>query len=229
MEISDPTANTITFIMPAEGVNITANYEVDTTNAADLVANQLNPYINGYTDGTIMPDGDITRAEVVDMLFNLYGDDVEVDTTNLSQFSDVTQDEWYSDALSFGIEYELISGYPDGTFKPNSTITRQELAYILDKFVQQDTTRISTPLTDISDAWAKDSIENMYSLGYITGYGDNTFQPNGTASRAEVVTMMNNVAERPPTWNEEESYPDLSSSHWAYKYMMNAANGSKVD
>lgn len=215
--------------MPNKNVGLHAVYEQNGKNAGGLEGNMVDPYIDGYPDGTIQPGKDITRAETVKIIYNLYGGEVTPDTSVLTKFSDVSSNMWYSEAIAFAVEYNLVSGYPDGTFHPNQTISRDELSAMLDKLVKDDVPNPTTPFSDINNSWAKESIERLYTVGVISGYEDNTFRPNETASREDVVTLTNRLLGRPLTWNETNMYPDLPESRWSYGNMMNAANGSKVD
>lgn len=240
VEIASPTEETANIVMPANDVLLVANYSKD---PSDLTGNMVDPYINGYPDKTMHPNGEITRAEVVKIMYNLYGDGyapgsdpinsqgpgVNPDMSMLDTFSDVNKDTWYSEALAFCLDYGVVSGYPDGTFRPNENITRAELAQILGNFIPTDVEGEDVPFTDVTNSWAIESIEKLYAVGVISGYEDNTFHPTSFASRAEVVTMTNTLLGRPETFENKYTYTDLLPTHWAYKNMMNAANGSKLE
>lgn len=92
-------------------------------------------YLLGYEDGTVRPNGSISRAEVATVLFRLLKDDVR--TQNLTKdnaYSDVPDTAWYSTAVSTLSKMGVISGYPDGTFRPNAPITRAEFAAMIARF-----------------------------------------------------------------------------------------------
>ncbi len=184
------------------------------------------PYIHGYPDKTMRPDSDITRVEFVAIVYNLLGEEEETSLSALNKFSDVSSNAWYSQALAFCTAHNYVTGYEDGTFRPNSPITRAELAAVIARFVKDNPTK--TPFTDIENSWAKSSIEKLYSKGYIVGTSKTTFTPNNNASRAAVVTVVNRLIKRPPDWKKVNTYTDLTPKHWAYDNMMNAANGGSV-
>ncbi len=186
----------------------------------------FKPYIYGYPDDTIGPNRNITRSEFIAIIYNLLGEEKESDLTCLKKFSDVSTNAWYSQALAFSIENGYINGYEDGTFRPNGEMTRAELAAVISRLYPDDNTPIvKTPFTDILDSWAKSSIEELYSKGVIVGSSKTTFTPRANATRAEVVTLVNRLIERPTDWKDNKHYPDLTPEHWAYNDMMNAANG----
>ena len=96
----------------------------------DLILNTTdhNAYIVGYPDGTVKPDGRITRAEVATILYRLMKDQVKArfDSKPTVKFSDVSSGDWYYDAVQMCAKAGIVSGYPDGSFKPNQAVTRAE-------------------------------------------------------------------------------------------------------
>ncbi|MFV0519302.1 MAG: S-layer homology domain-containing protein [Lachnospirales bacterium] len=192
-----------------------------------ILERRLVPYIQGYDDLTVQPDGDITRAEVVQIIYNLYGRRSVIDESYLENFSDVTENEWYSDALAYAYKNNVINGYEDGTFRPNEPITRAEVAVIIAKFSNKNigsTTKVA--FSDIDTEWARESIEKLVSNGIINGFPDGTFRPNERATRGQLVTLVNNLLDRSEDYNTYVTYPDLNKDHWAYDDIMNASNGS---
>ncbi len=187
------------------------------------------PYIHGYPDKTMRPNSNITRAEFVAIVYNLLGEEEKSDLSSINKFSDIAHNSRYSQALAFCIERKYVTGYENGTFRPNNSITRAELAAIIARIVKDDSTvLVATPFTDIENSWAKNSIIELYSKSFIVGTSKTTFNPNSNSSRAEVVTVVNRLIKRPTNWRKINTYPDLLPSHWAYDNMMNAANGGSV-
>ncbi|MFV0396264.1 MAG: S-layer homology domain-containing protein, partial [Coprobacillaceae bacterium] len=183
-------------------------------------------YITGYPDNTVRPNDSLKRQEVVQIIYNLYGDPNEnIDTTILNKFSDVDKNSWYAQALAFCVNTDVISGYTDGTFKPNSDITREELSVILAKFITTEDVNSKMNFTDIGESWSTASIEKLYGAGIITGYPDGTFKPKNPTTRAEFVSLINRLIQRPITFTENITFTDLPKTHWAYNDLMNAANG----
>lgn len=150
--------------------------------------------VNGYPDGTFKPNSTVTRAEFTLMLMNAIkpkGEGTEF------RFSDVQEiGTWAQTAVAQSVAVGIVTGYSDGTFRPNANITRAELAVMIARAVgatSKQTT--STGFVDDSEipAWAKSAISSMKELGIISGRGDNSFAPQATATRAEAITLVMNL------------------------------------
>jgi hypothetical protein len=196
---------------------------------ADVGAEHL-AYINGYPDGSFLPDGAITRAEAVVMLSRLMTA-ASADTTALPAFSDVEIGEWYAEAVEYMRGFDIITGYPDGSFRPNAAITRAEFAAVAVRFGGADAFGVGANFPDIpDDHWAVGSIAAAASRGWVTGYPDGSFLPDSPITRAEAVTIINRISERVcdrefvDTSDEITSFTDLTAEHWAYYGIMEAAN-----
>ncbi len=183
-----------------------------------------DPYIHGYPDSEVKPNNPITRGEVMAVIYNLFGEDQPVDMSVLDKYSDVDQTKWYSTAIAYCVQNNIIGGYSDGTIRPNENITRAEISAIIAKFYETENLA-ETPLTDIENSWAKNAITTLYNNGVLSGYEDGTFKPNRTATRAEFVSLVNRLTQRPEGYLTDKTYPDLKPEHWAYNDMMNASNG----
>ena len=95
-------------------------------------------YIAGYEDGTVRPDGNITRAEVATIFFRLMTDEYrETCWSTSSGFTDVTAANWYNNAISTTANAGWVSGYPDGTFRPNAYITRAEAVTLINRMLDR--------------------------------------------------------------------------------------------
>ena len=186
-------------------------------------------YLAGYEDGTVRPNQSISRAEVATVLFRLLKDDVR--TQNLTKdnaYSDVSDTAWYSAAVSTLSKMGVISGYPDGTFRPNAPITRAEFAAMIARF-DETAKAVDTPFTDISGHWAENAIGKAYGSGWIGGYEDNTFRPAVNLTRAETATLLNRVLHRLPEMESDLLanqivWPDDPESFWGYLAMQEATN-----
>ena len=154
------------------------------------VKQHINGYVKGYEDGSFRPNNHVSRAELTQMLANI----IEERGNNDVNCADI-DGKWYTDAVEKILSLGIISGYPDGTFRPNEKITRQELVVAL--FNMLDISGIvieaDSGLTDISDVYGKEAIEYLYSMGIINGYPDGTFRPNAPVSRAEAIAMINRL------------------------------------
>ncbi|WP_058300607.1 S-layer homology domain-containing protein [Gorillibacterium timonense] len=108
-------------------------------------------------------------------------------------FADI-QGHWAEETIDTFNKLQIIKGYPDGTYRPNSLITRAEFAVILNRvFNIQAGSNASVVLKDIGDNWAKEAIENLVAARVIKGYEDGTFKPDQTITREEMVIMLSRV------------------------------------
>ena len=188
------------------------------------------PYISGYPDGTFKPDGEITRAEIMQMLYNMVGDKAVADLSVLAKFSDMENPHWADTAIAWAVTKGFIGGYPDGRLAPDDFITRAELAAVLNRVAQRENLfgelgMAQVTLTDIEGHWAYDDIMALAGKGIILGYPDNTFRPDNAVTRAETVTMFSRLFNRSDGFKTDKTFSDVTADHWAYKYIMNAANG----
>lgn len=191
-------------------------------------------YLLGYEDGTVRPNGSISRAEVATVLFRLLKDDVR--TQNLTKdnaYSDVPDTAWYSTAVSTLSKMGVISGYPDGTFRPNAPITRAEFAAMIARF-DETAKSADTPFTDISGHWAENAIGKAYGNGWVEGSSKTVFSPESNLTRAETATLLNRVLHRLP---EKESdllanqiaWPDNPETFWGYLTIQEATNSHEYE
>ena len=187
-------------------------------------------YIVGYPDGTVQPNGQITRAEATTIFFRLLTDDVrDENLTKTNRYSDVAATSWYNTAVSTLSSMGIITGYPDGTFRPNAAITRAEFAAIAARF-DHDGDKTAAKFSDIANHWAKDEISIAYNNGWITGYPDGTFGPQRDITRAETMTLVNRVLNRQPE-TEDDLLPNMTvwtdnanPKAWYYLAVQEATN-----
>ncbi len=191
-------------------------------------------YLLGYEDGTVRPNGSISRAEVATVLFRLLKDDVR--TQNLTKdnaYSDVSDTAWYAAAVSTLSKMGVISGYPDGTFRPNAPITRAEFAAMIARF-DETAKSADTPFTDISGHWAENAIGKAYGNGWVEGSSKTVFCPESNLTRAETATLLNRVLHRLP---EKKSdllanqivWPDNPETFWGYLAIQEATNSHEYE
>ena len=187
-------------------------------------------YVMGYPDGTVRPMGNITRAEVATIFFRLLTDDSRAQfwaTTNA--YSDVKSGDWFNNAVSTLSNAGIISGYPDGTFRPNAPITRAEMAKVVALFAKLD--KSENLFNDIAGHWAEAYIRLAAGNGWIAGYPDGSFKPQQNITRAETMTMINRVLDRVPSveshllpYNVMLTFPDCQSGQWYYIAVQEATN-----
>ena len=195
---------------------------------------QLNDhasYIAGYPDGTVKPNGKVTRAETSTIIWRLMTD-AERDEilTAENDFSDVTEDLWYNKAVSSMVKGGFIKGYPDGTFRGDNQITRAEFVTIMSRIM--GVTTGASDFSDVDGHWAADAIGAAAEQGWVNGYEDGTFRPDNPMTRAEVMAVMNRIKERGV--NEKSKLGDSSkvktfsdnadTSAWYYYEIVEATN-----
>ena len=118
--------------------------------AACLNTKDHYSYLIGYSDGTVRPNGRITRAEVATIFFRLLTDDArQRNWSSENNFSDVSADKWYNNAVSTLCHMGVLGGYSDGTFRPNAPITRAEFAKIAVSFAQANGSAVYSYFTDV--------------------------------------------------------------------------------
>lgn len=199
--------------------------------AAELNRTDHFAFLVGYTDGTFGPERNMTRAEVTTMFARLLTEQIEADKTYSNTFSDVPKGYWAANYIGYMQQFGIITGYSDGSFRPNAPVTRAEFAAIASRF--EKLTEGSKSFTDVSDTyWAARYINFAATRGWVTGYSDGTFKPENTITRAEVAAVTCRLLERSADQSyirshlkELRTFSDVTESHWAYWYAMEAANG----
>lgn len=204
--------------------------EIEDDDALGLNTTDHFAYIVGYGNGEVRPQNNITRAEVATIFFRLLTDDVrDENLTKTNRYSDVAATAWYNTAVSTLSSMGIITGYPDGTFRPNAAITRAEFAAIAARF-DNDGDKTAAKFSDIASHWAKDEISIAYNNGWITGYPDGTFGPQRDITRAETMTLVNRVLNRQPE-TEDDLLPNMTvwtdnanPKAWYYLAVQEATN-----
>ena len=199
--------------------------------AAELNRTDHFAFLVGYTDGTFGPERNMTRAEVTTMFARLLTEQIEADKTYSNTFSDVPKGYWAAHYIGYMQQFGIITGYSDGSFRPDAPVTRAEFAAIASRF--EKLTEGSKSFTDVPDTyWAARYINFAATRGWVTGYSDGTFKPENTITRAEVAAVTCRLLERSADqnyirshFNELRTFSDMTESHWAYWYAMEAANG----
>ena len=204
--------------------------EIEDDDALGLNTTDHFAYIVGYGNGEVRPQNNITRAEVATIFFRLLTDDVrDENLTKTNRYSDVTRADWYNTAVSTLSSMGIITGYPDGTFRPNAAITRAEFAAIAARF-DNDGDKTAAKFSDIATHWARDEISIAYNNGWINGYPNGTFGPQRDITRAETMTLVNRVLNRQPE-TEDDLLPNMTvwtdnanPKAWYYLAVQEATN-----
>ncbi len=148
--------------------------------------------IKGYTDGNFLPDEKVSRAEFVSMINRALGNTA----TGSTRFNDVSSGAWYYSDVSKAVTAGFVSGFDDGTFRPNHKITRQEAAVILARIIP--TQGASTNLSRFSDHrsisdWAYTALSKVGGKGYISGYTDGRMHPLDSLTRAQAAKIISDI------------------------------------
>lgn len=148
--------------------------------------------IGGYPDGTFRPDRQITRAEVTKILALAYEMATDVEKTG---FSDVFESDWYYIYAQACVANEVVSGYPDGSFKPNNPINRSEavkMVCLAAGMTERSSGIESVGFKDVSKVpqWSVGYWNALYHAGVIDGYEDATLRPTQNITRAEFVKIL---------------------------------------
>lgn len=214
-------------------VNTYRTYHPSTPSKPTLNTGDHYAYVMGYPDGTVRPNGSITRAEVSAILFRLLSDKTRDEYfTTESSFTDVKAGAWYNNSIATlekaGVIVDTAKG---GAFRPNEAITRAELAAMLAQFSDAKPVK-GVKFSDVSaEHWAYEAIAIAAKMGWIEGYPDGTFRPDATITRAEMMTLVNRALERVPSDEDHLlskrvmlTFPDCKSGDWFYIAVQEATN-----
>ncbi|MCI6759272.1 MAG: S-layer homology domain-containing protein [Clostridiales bacterium] len=185
-------------------------------------------YVYGYPDGTVRPNGTITRAEVTTIFYRLLTSARRDEIfTSENSFRDVNSSMWYNKAASSMAAGGYIQGYADGTFGANKPITRAEFVCLAARFATKTTGFAS--YTDVDNGhWAARSIAICASNGWVQGYEDGTFRPDQPITRAEAMTIINRMLGRGVSkgyvCKGAARFTDNDPGSWYYYEILEATN-----
>lgn len=191
-------------------------------------------YVVGYSDSTVRPNANISRAEVATIFFRLLKSDIrDGNLTADNDFSDVSDGQWHNKAISTMAKLGIVKGRCADRFDPDASITRAEFAAICARFSTKPVEN-SGSFSDISGHWAENEIERAAAFGWISGYPDGTFRPDARITRAEAMTMINRVLCRMPQSENDlldsmVTWPDNQLSDWHYLAVQEATNSHDFD
>lgn len=157
-------------------------------------------YVVGYPDGTVRPNGSITRAEVVSILYRLLTDSArDANRVTTNTFDDVNEGAWYNLAVSTLQNMGAVSGYGDGTFRPDQPITRAEMAALIGQFYHVHKTEVQGHYDDVpEDQWFTAFVDFVTEQGIMVGVGGGNFEPYRNLTRAEAMAVFNRILGRTP-------------------------------
>ncbi|MGL5439731.1 MAG: S-layer homology domain-containing protein [Filifactoraceae bacterium] len=187
-------------------------------------------FVMGYPDLTFRADKNISRGEVVTIFSNILEDYYTDEKYVNPSFNDIDSLIWYRGRIGYLEKLGMIKGYPDGSFRGEAPITRAEFVIIVANFDKLEPIKIN-PFNDINESyWAREYILSVANKGWVSGYPDGSFRSEQYITRAEVVTIVNNMLGIKvdkeyidANVGTIKTYTDLSKSHWAY-YNINATS-----
>lgn len=149
--------------------------------------------LNGVEKYCFEPDGSLTRAMFVTMLYRVSGESGAA-AAGIS-FKDVKDGQWYTEAVRWAVQNEIVKGYEDGTFRPDRSINREEMCAMMHRAMRKLLSETSDAKLTFADAdeiseWARDSVRTMVKTGIMKGMEDNRFAPAETATRAQAATVL---------------------------------------
>lgn len=188
-----------------------------------LVTGGHKTYLKGYPGKVFRPDNAMTRAEVASMLYGLLAAKPAVST---SKFSDVSMADWYGEAVNSLAKAGVLSGYQDGSFLPNQTITRAEFVCAVTRCFTLDAG--TAHFDDVPEThWAYKEIAAAFSAGWVSGVGADLFEPGRSIKRCEAVVVMNVALGRLDSGfaaeKDTQKFVDVPKDFWAYNHITEAA------
>lgn len=158
-----------------------------------------NGMMNGVGENQFAPNAPLTREMLAVVLYNM---EKQPESTGVNPFADVKADMWYTDAIVWANANGIVAGYDDSTFGLGDSITREQLAAILYRYAQMkgyDVTE-KADLTGYADSaaisgYAVEAMQWANANGIVNGMTATTLAPQGTATRAQVATMLMNFCE----------------------------------
>ena len=192
----------LTALILCLGLSVTASAAESDTGFSDVDAGDWyaeaaaycrdNGLMAGTGETTFSPGTPMTRGMLVTVLYRLAGSP-SLENENLGYpFADVPGDCWYADGVYWARLNGVVSGYSDSAFGPNDPLTREQLATILWRYAESPAVAGSASFADESDiaSWAASAVDWAQESGYINGVGGNRFDPDGTATRAQVAVIL---------------------------------------
>lgn len=191
-------------------------------------------YIEGYNDGTVRPLDNMTRAEAVTIFFRLMDDAYRLaNWSTENSYTDVNAGDWYNNAVSTCANAGILDAFTGSEFLPNQPITRAEFAVIAAGFAGAEFTGESVgDFDDTAGHWAAAEIRKAAEAGWVHG-DKGSFKPDELITRAEVVTLVNNMLDRVPDAEhmlpEMKTFSDNIEGKWYYEAIQEAANGHEYE
>ena len=205
--VANQSSGKYTFTMPAAAVTVKAVFAAQETDPdfpfADVAKGSWyyegvryayeNGLMSGTGEGTFSPDLPTSRGMLVTILYRLAGSPA----AGSASFTDVAKGQWYADGVAWASANGVVSGYPDGSFRPNDTITREQMATILYQYARiqgkLDDSRADLSIfsdLDSLSAYAKEPMSWAVAQGLFSGVSADTLAPGGSTTRAQAAVIL---------------------------------------
>lgn len=205
--VANQSSGKYTFTMPAAAVTVKAVFAAQETDPdfpfADVAKGSWyyegvryayeNGLMSGTGEGTFSPDLPTSRGMLVTILYRLAGSPA----AGSASFTDVVKGQWYADGVAWASANGVVSGYPDGSFRPNDTITRGQMAAILYQYARiqgkLDDSRADLSIfsdLDSLSAYAKEPMSWAVAQGLFSGVSADTLAPGGSTTRAQAAVIL---------------------------------------
>ena len=205
--VANQSSGKYTFTMPAAAVTVKAVFAAQETDPgfpfADVAKGSWyyegvryayeNGLMSGTGEGTFSPDRPTSRGMLVTILYRLAGSPA----AGSASFTDVAKGQWYADGVAWASANGVVSGYPDGSFRPNDTITREQMAAILYQYARiqgkLDDSRADLSIfsdLDSLSAYAKEPMSWAVAQGLFSGVSADTLAPGGSTTRAQAAVIL---------------------------------------
>ncbi|WP_164985195.1 S-layer homology domain-containing protein [Ammoniphilus sp. CFH 90114] len=186
----------LSLLVPGYSSSVSAESKALTDIQGHWAQSTIEQWINqglasGYKDQTFKPNNSITRAEFMTLANKALG----YSEKSTQSFGDVSASAWFKDEVSKAHAAGYISGYNDGTIRPQNPVTRQEVAAMIAKMAKLDTSVSLNNIDRFQDdsktpTWSKNVIQAVVAQGFMKGYPDQTFQPTRSITRAEAIATL---------------------------------------
>ena len=151
--------------------------------------------MKGDQEGTFRPEDQLTRGEMVQTLANFSKADLTAYADKDSGFTDVSKTAWYAPVVAWAVDQGLVNGMGDGSFAPETPISRQHLCTVMARYLRKLGFESKTAVKafdddDLMEDTSRDDIYFCAGLGLVNGVGNNLFDPQSNATRAETAKIL---------------------------------------
>ncbi|MFD0676438.1 MULTISPECIES: choice-of-anchor I family protein [unclassified Paenibacillus] len=165
----------------------------------ELLASKL--IVQGTSDNQFQPDSNITRAQFTAIIVRSLG----LDDSKAVGFKDISDKDWFKGAVAAAFDAKLLTGYEDGTFRPNQPITREELAVLMNNALRyaklSNGSQADQALSMFKDSgsiagWAKEAVAAIVQAGIANGKSEGNYEGKAQATRAEASVMVKRLLQK---------------------------------